>query len=334
MQNDVEKQNHCMPDTLKKTVEELEQELADKNKLIHVLMEASPVSYTIYDKDLRVIECSDKLSQIFNCPDKQYIMDSFWETFSPVYQPDGRKSSEKAFAMRDDAFTYGKTVFEWDHKTLDGETIPVENTLSPIMYNSEKCLISYKYDLRNIKKMEENIRWLESEVEKVFYDPLTGIYNRRYFDENLSRLIKVLSRSEGTLSLMMIDIDFFKLYNDTYGHSEGDNCLKIVAKTLSKAIIRSDDFVARYGGEEFAAVLPNTDEKGARLIAGKLLEKIRNCKVQHEKSSVAGYVTISIGITTGTVNHKQSAEDYIKRADEMLYASKQSGRNKYSFATL
>ena len=162
-------------------------------------------------------------------------------------------------------------------------------------------------------------------------DQLTGIYNRRFFDGNMKKTIKSLSRTEGKLSLLMIDIDFFKNYNDTYGHDMGDNCLKEVASALSESIIREEDFVARYGGEEFVVVLPNTDESGAYLIADRLLKRVRESNITHENSRVAGIVTISIGGTTGTVKYSQSGSDYVKRADTALYKSKHNGRNQYTF---
>ena len=168
-------------------------------------------------------------------------------------------------------------------------------------------------------------------LDKIHYDALTGIYNRRFFDENLKKTIKSLSRSRSALSLMMIDVDFFKKYNDTYGHSKGDDCLKTVAKILVKSLSRADDFVVRYGGEEFAVVLPNTEAAGARMIAEKLLENIQKYNIPHKTSDAAGCVTISIGVTTGSVNHTQNWTDYVKRADEALYISKQNGRNQYTY---
>jgi len=173
--------------------------------------------------------------------------------------------------------------------------------------------------------------FIRAEVE---YDALTGIFNRRYFDETMERLICSLSRSESLLSVLMIDIDFFKRYNDTYGHVEGDKCLKAVAQTLSQCITRADDFVARYGGEEFIVVLPNTDDYGTRLIADKLLDNIRDLYLPHEQSEVADYVTISIGGTTGKVIHTHNAGDFVKKADELMYKSKQDGRNRFSFGWL
>ena len=171
-------------------------------------------------------------------------------------------------------------------------------------------------------------------LDKIHHDPLTGIYNRRYFDENLDRLIKSISRSSGTLSLMMIDVDYFKNYNDNYGHSKGDECLKTVARTLASGITRVDDFVVRYGGEEFAVVMPNTDENGARNVAEELLRNIQALNIPHEKSKIADHVTISIGVTTSSVNYTQNGIDYVNRADEMLYKSKLEGRNRYNFASL
>ncbi|MDR2575976.1 MAG: diguanylate cyclase [Treponema sp.] len=165
-------------------------------------------------------------------------------------------------------------------------------------------------------------------------DPLTGIYNRRYLDGSLRKIIKLHSRTGGSLSLLMIDIDYFKKYNDTYGHDAGDDCLGMVVGVLSQCVIRDDDFIARFGGEEFAAVLPNTDENGARLVAERMLEKVRECNIPHGTSDIAAYVTVSIGGTTGIINHLQHGSDYIKAADKALYESKNNGRNRYTFKNL
>jgi len=199
-------------------------------------------------------------------------------------------------------------------------------------------------DTRNERYFEEDIiemmrtatflfanAFIRTEVD---YDSLTGIYNRRFLDNNMKRIISLLSRSENLLSILMIDIDFFKRYNDTYGHLEGDKCLKIVAQTLFRSIKRANDFIARYGGEEFIAILPHTDEHGARLIADKLLDSIRNCNIPHEQNDAADCVTISIGVTTGKVTYVHNAEDFLKKADELLYKSKVGGRNRYSFEYL
>ncbi|MDR0487081.1 MAG: diguanylate cyclase [Treponema sp.] len=171
-------------------------------------------------------------------------------------------------------------------------------------------------------------------LEKVYYDVLTNIYNRRFLDENLKRVVKSLARSGDILSLLMIDIDFFKNYNDTYGHIKGDDCLRAVAQVFKQSLLREEDFAARFGGEEFVVVMPHTNENGARKVANRLLENVRALKIPHEKSDAAPFITVSIGGTTGNVEYPQSMDDYIKRADEALYKSKQTGRNKFTYEKL
>jgi len=162
-------------------------------------------------------------------------------------------------------------------------------------------------------------------------DQLTGIYNRRYLDGSLKRIIKSHIHAGNNLSVLMIDIDYFKKYNDTYGHDSGDDCLKKIVLALSKCIMRKEDFVARYGGEEFVVVLPNTDKNGAQMIAEKLLKKVSEYNIPHKLSDIADHVTISIGGTVGIVKYSQSPQDYIKVADKALYESKKNGRNRYTF---
>ncbi|MCL2208059.1 MAG: GGDEF domain-containing protein [Fibromonadales bacterium] len=169
-------------------------------------------------------------------------------------------------------------------------------------------------------------------TDKVNFDALTGIYNRRYMEDCLKRTISTITRSGGgKLSVLMLDVDHFKKYNDTYGHIMGDSCLKAVAEVLKGSITRVDDFVARYGGEEFVAILPNTSEGGAHKVAERILANMVSRYIPHEKNDAAKCVTVSIGYTTGNVRLAQSGTDFIRRADEALYMSKQSGRNKCTY---
>ncbi|MCL2702112.1 MAG: GGDEF domain-containing protein [Defluviitaleaceae bacterium] len=166
---------------------------------------------------------------------------------------------------------------------------------------------------------------------KVHIDMLTGIFNRRYMEEALNSVVKTMQRAGGgLLSVLMMDVDYFKKYNDTYGHADGDVCLKAVAGAIKGSLTREDDFTARYGGEEFAVVLPNTDEDGACMIAERILENVRSRRILHEKSEAAPYVTVSIGIATGDVLNIQTGMEYIKFADDALYQSKGNGRNRYT----
>ena len=182
-------------------------------------------------------------------------------------------------------------------------------------------------DATTIELYENNVDL----TDKVYHDVLTGVYNRRYLEDSLKRIAHSLKRSGDVLSVMMIDIDYFKFYNDTYSHSEGDICLKKVAKAIDRALLRPDDIVARYGGEEFTVILPYTDEKGARFIAERILNSVREMKIPHEKSEVSEYVTISIGLTVIDAEVSQDGEEYLKCADKALYQSKSNGRNQYTF---
>lgn len=168
-------------------------------------------------------------------------------------------------------------------------------------------------------------------LDKVHFDALTGVRSRRFMEENLNHTIKSLSRSGSMLSVLMADVDYFKNYNDTYGHVMGDKCLKAIADAVNGSLLRTGDFAARYGGEEFIVVLPDTNEKGACEIANRLLKKVRDCKIPHENSDTADHVTVSIGVTTGLAKHCQIGAEYISTADKALYISKQNGRNRYTF---
>ena len=182
---------------------------------------------------------------------------------------------------------------------------------------------------------DDELGHLSNTIQDLFnkanVDPLTGLYNRRFMDSSMERIMGLLSRSEGLLSTLMLDIDFFKRYNDTYGHEAGDKCLQSVAHALSYTVSRVNDIVVRYGGEEFAIILPNTDKDGAQMFAEKILQNVHDLKIPHEKNEAAEYVTISIGITTGKVDYKQDLSMYLKKADEALYTSKETGRNKYTY---
>lgn len=168
-------------------------------------------------------------------------------------------------------------------------------------------------------------------LDKVYSDELTGIYNRRFLEESLPQIIPPLSQPGSTLSVLMIDVDFFKRYNDTYGHSKGDECLHAVAQAIKECLVRPEDFVARYGGEEFIAVMPDMDGPETCLLAQRILDRVQGCRIPHEKNEASAYVTVSVGAVTGETVYSRNAEAYIAKADKALYMSKQNGRNRYTF---
>lgn len=165
-------------------------------------------------------------------------------------------------------------------------------------------------------------------------DGLTGIANRRAFDDRLSNVIASSQRSKSPLSLLIIDVDYFKPYNDNYGHAKGDDCLKKVARIIAQALPRETDFIARYGGEEFACILPVTDEAGAKVTAQRLINAVYDAMIPHSFSETDERLTISIGIAVDNFdNNKVITElDLITQADTALYQSKLKGRNRYTLS--
>lgn len=159
-------------------------------------------------------------------------------------------------------------------------------------------------------------------------DSLTGVPNRRRFDEFLQSEWRRAIRNQTSISLIMIDIDFFKQYNDKYGHAAGDECLKRVAQTLSDSIHRSHDLLARFGGEEFSVVLPETDFTGALTLAEKMRKDVEEINILHEDSAVAHHLTISLGTATAVPSTDSESGSLMKNADNALYEAKKSGRNQ------
>ncbi|MGD1713655.1 GGDEF domain-containing response regulator [Dapis sp. BLCC M172] len=158
-------------------------------------------------------------------------------------------------------------------------------------------------------------------------DPLTGIPNRYCWETVLERDWKKSIRESQPISLIMMDIDFFKLFNDTYGHPKGDICLKKVAQVIQKTLKRSTDLVARYGGEEFVVVLPNTDKSGAMFVAESIRTEVNSLKIIHEASKVDKYITISLGLATTIPTINSHPDELISQADKGLYIAKENGRN-------
>jgi diguanylate cyclase (GGDEF)-like protein len=163
-------------------------------------------------------------------------------------------------------------------------------------------------------------------------DGLTGISNRRSFDERLEEEWNRERRSVVPLSLVFLDIDFFKPYNDTYGHLAGDECLISIAKSLKKTLHRPADSLARYGGEEFVVILPETSEEGALKIAEDLREAVESMGMQHEASKVADHVTVSLGTATMIPSAGVEPSTLVDSADKALYAAKEEGRNRVKAA--
>ena len=164
--------------------------------------------------------------------------------------------------------------------------------------------------------------------QMAFLDGLTGVWNRRAFDERVRSEWQRAARSAQPLSLVLIDIDFFKRYNDLYGHQAGDDALRRVARALASLLHRPADMLARYGGEEFVCVLPETDAVGALEVAARMERGIRAEAMPHAASEVGPLLTISLGVATALVKPEDSVEALLARADANLYQAKSEGRGR------
>jgi diguanylate cyclase (GGDEF)-like protein len=159
-------------------------------------------------------------------------------------------------------------------------------------------------------------------------DALTGIANRRLFDEAISKEWRRCLRDEVPLSIVMVDLDHFKAYNDHYGHVAGDEALKDVAEAISASVKRPGDLIARYGGEEFCAVLPGTPAVGASFVAEVMRQNVLKLNLEHANSPVAKQVTISCGVATMIPKRELRTSFLVAAADEALYEAKRKGRNQ------
>ncbi len=188
----------------------------------------------------------------------------------------------------------------------------------------QSCLI----ELTRLK-MVDQAKQLETLSQR---DALTGLANRRHLDEVITSEWNRSIRYKTPLTVMMIDIDYFKHYNDTLGHQEGDRCLKIIADSLAKCASRSGDLAARYGGEEFLLLFSTTDREHAVTQAERLVHLVRELAIPHPASPVAEYVTISIGVACTIPELHEQSSDFIKKSDAALYKAKTTGRNRFIVA--
>ena len=220
---------------------------------------------------------------------------------------------------------------EMDLLCKDGHRVPTEYSASIVSVpeSNTKHLISSGRDITERKKTEKQLIKLNAELKALsFHDGLTGIINRRMFDQLLENEWERAMRNHTPLSLMMIDIDYFKDYNDHYGHQQGDECLKKVAQALSKVSKRAVDIIARYGGEEFVVLLPETSDRQSIALAETCLASITEMQLPHEYSKIDNVVTISIGVSTITPSSGTQSESLLKAADVLLYQAKENGRNQ------
>lgn len=205
----------------------------------------------------------------------------------------------------------------------DGQLVEVNLMLVPIVVDHEIIgMFGIMRDISDQKRAHRLLRDLS------FTDGLTGLANRRYLDSYLEQSWKSGIEHSYPFSIILFDIDFFKLYNDRYGHQAGDSCLQLVAKAAGESIINSTDLAARYGGEEFCIVLPHAPLKNALIVAERIRSNIEKLQISHVDSKISNTVTISLGVASMIPNSFSTVDDLIAQADRALYQAKQQGRNQ------
>ncbi|MBD3796561.1 MAG: diguanylate cyclase [Campylobacterales bacterium] len=193
---------------------------------------------------------------------------------------------------------------------------------------------SIQQDHTKLHAITKKLRQVNKKLENTSYtDALTNLYNRHYFNTVYERELKRAKRNKTYITFMMIDIDFFKQYNDTYGHIEGDFALKSVAKVLKDTLKRPSDYVFRLGGEEFGVLLSETNESDSAGLARKLCQAVKAREIKHENSKASEFVTISVGVVCCIADEALEDEILISRADEMLYKAKENGRDRYQISS-
>lgn len=210
------------------------------------------------------------------------------------------------------------------YRKKDGTLADVKETPTKVPFQKGEALLIIAHDISDHKQIEAILR------DQSMRDGLTGLANRRYFDEYLEREWKRALREKVPLSVIMCDIDFFKNFNDTYGHQSGDDCLRAVARVLGQGLHRPLDIAARYGGEEFVVVIPGTPIPGAMAVAHTIRSGVEALAIPHASSSVAPVVTISLGVASVIPAPEITAEDLVAAADQALYRAKGGGRNRIS----
>ena len=270
-------------------------------------------------------------SKMFGYSKDELVLNSL---FTVVRQEDRPRLSR----FIDDCIT--KSLFsgylQFRGVTKTGRTIWVEASGTSARWGEREATLHFLRDITERKEMEldqaHTIRALRSKKDDLerlsFIDPLTGIGNRRYFDQMISTEWKRASREIWPLGILILDVDYLKTVNDNYGHQAGDECLRMVGRILKETLHRPGDFIARYGGDEFVILMPNTDSKGALQVAQSIQKAVINCDIEFDPNAPKRTVTASIGVAVSTPSQTRSAADLLNAADQALYDAKAKGRNR------
>ena len=308
--------------TERKQIEKALQETKDH---LSTVVNTIPDLIWLKDTDGVYLACNNEFELFFGATEKEILGKTDYDFVPGELADFFRKKDIEAASAKQVSINEEEVEYK-----SDGRRVVLETRKVPIL--------DINGDIRGILGIGRNItEWKKTEAalqqanklltQMAMYDGLTRVANRRHFDTKLEEEWRRVMRTSKPLSLIIFDIDFFKRYNDTYGHQAGDVCLQTVAKSLLTFFKRPGDLLARYGGEEFVVILPETDAEGATILAEMIRLQILELKIVHEASSVCNYVTVSCGVSSTVPTRLTTPHILLEAADKALYKAKESGRN-------
>ncbi len=297
--------------------------VAKSEEQFRTIMQYSSDMITIHDTSGKYLYVSPAGKEILEYEDEEILGHDSYIFIHP-------EDREQIVKGHEELLRTGYVVTTYRIRKKNNEYIWFESSVKYMKEQNEddSRLFTVSRNITERKMVEQQLQEANKLLKELSTkDGLTGIWNRRSFDETLDKEWKRAERNNHPLSLIMLDIDFFKAYNDTYGHQGGDDCLREVANAIKNSIEHESDMAFRYGGEEFGIILPETDVIGAKTVAEKVRSTIENLKISHVGSKIQDFVTISLGTATIIPTKYKNADSLVESADKALYQAKQEGRN-------
>ena len=292
----------------------------------NILLEKTMIGLALCRMNGELVYVNEAFSKLIGRSTEETLQLTYWQLTPIKYETQETLQLQSLKASG----RYGPYEKEYMH--MDGHLIPVRLSGQIVNINGEKYIWSSVEDISDRKQVEEKLARLYQNMKELsLQDGLTGIANRRMFDKVLDKEWKRAQRSGLSLSLIIFDIDYFKQYNDHYGHLQGDDCLKQISTILTAASKRSSDLLARYGGEEFVLLLPETDEAKAYEIAAECIGRVQDKKIPHVHSLVSDFITLSAGVSSVIPFRESEYAALINAADGLLYQAKRNGRNRVEY---
>ncbi len=316
-----------MDDVLMETAERsnrIVMEAEITNLIMNQVFNASNDAIWAIDRDFKVIRVNRRLIHLLKKPINEIIGGKCHALFEE--QCRSREECPMERILNGERMLQQEKTFSFGTK----KQIPFLVTSTPLLSLDQSVigLVETFTDITERKHAETMLQLANRELERLASeDGLTKLSNRRRFDEYLALEWRRQMRARGYISLILCDVDFFKNYNDHYGHQAGDDCFRSVADAIRKRVGRPGDLIARYGGEEFAIVMPETDIRGAFQVAENIRQELTKMNIPHARSAAAPYVTISCGIACMYPDATNDPKSLIEKADQGLYRAKQKGRN-------